>query len=119
MFARAISGSGGGGTIDPQIIVERKESGDSVSRTLTLNDVCEIGKTYVIVVSGGRNTTGIHSMTLTGGIELSHGMSYVTRTSYYMSAEIIVFKATSTTISIINDYTTYPNIFGGTLIQLD
>lgn len=120
MFVRASSGSGGGsGSINPDVQYESTTTSDSASsKTFPTTS----GKTYII--NGGIRGTSIDKdnfQITSGETAIVHTQFFVGRRQdgYYDYSDIIIFKATSSSVTVACTKSGNPTITGFALIQLD
>ena len=117
MWQRAISGGGGGGSINPDVIYASSIVGDyAQTKTFSVTS----GKTYVFT-TGIRGASFTPVLSVTNANVLSHPNKIWTsyrQDGYYDYFETVIFKATNSSITISStDLDT--SMTGMTLIQLD
>ena len=117
MLVRASSGSGGGGSINPDIQYGSTNIGDSAqNKTFSVTS----GKTYVFT-TGIRGASFTPVLSVTNANVLSHPNKIWTcyrQDGYYDYFETVIFKATNSSITISSTDLDSP-MTGMTLIQLD
>lgn len=108
-----------GGVLNPDVLYESEGTGDSSqSKTFSVTS----GKTYII--NGGIRGTSVDKdnfQITSGETAIVHTQFFVGRRQdgYYDYSDIIIFKATSSSVTVACTKSGNPTITGFALIQLD
>lgn len=119
MLVRASSGSGGGGGINPDIQYESSGNGDSAqTKTFSVTS----GKTYMFNC-GVRGTSNDKDnlQLISGGTVLEHTQVWTAyrQDGYWDYSNVLIFTATSSSVTIGCTKSANPTMTGMALIQLD